>query len=327
MRVHSTIEEFRKKASIYASQGKPFFFLLDFELKRPVICLLEETKQHGISYVMDGKSNVVSSDKSFDPISLAINPISYDCFVPSFNAVQSAMLRGESYLLNLTFASSLKCNLSIKDIFEVAKAPYKLLFLDKFVCFSPERFIKIKNDKIYTYPMKGTIAADYPNAEACLLNNSKEKWEHNTIVDFMRNDLSMVASNVKVERFRYVEKIQTHKGAILQTSSEIIGDLQKDWKENLGDLILKLLPAGSISGAPKKRSLALIKTNEHDERSYYTGIFGCFDGSSLDSAVAIRYIEKRNDGLYFRSGGGITALSHPKEEYDELIQKIYVPTV
>ena len=191
--------------------------------------------------------------------------------------------------------------------------------------FSPECFVKIKDNKISTYPMKGTIDASIPNAEQVIINDYKETCEHNTIVDLMRNDLNIIASNVRVERFRYIDKLQTSRGEILQVSSEIVGDLDKVFNENLGNIISKLLPAGSISGAPKTSTINLIQSSEKEKRGFYTGIFGFFDGKDLDSAVIIRYIEKENDNYYFRSGGGITINSNPEEEYKEAINKIYLP--
>ena len=86
-----------------------------------------------------------------------------------------------------------------------------------------------------------------------------------------------------------------------------------------------MLPAGSISGAPKKETIRIIKESEIDDRGYYTGIFGVFNGKELDSAVMIRFIEKNDTGYVYRSGGGITFLSQIEKEYEELIKKIYVP--
>lgn len=88
---------------------------------------------------------------------------------------------------------------------------------------------------------------------------------------------------------------------------------------------MKLLPAGSISGAPKPKTLDIIKEAELDKRGYYTGIMGIFDGNSFDSAVMIRYVEKKGKQLVFRSGGGITAQSKAHEEYNEMVDKVYFP--
>ena len=87
----------------------------------------------------------------------------------------------------------------------------------------------------------------------------------------------------------------------------------------------KLLPAGSISGAPKKKTVEILKDIENEPRGFYTGVFGIFDGENLESAVMIRFIEQQGEKLYFRSGGGITSMSNPEEEYKEALQKIYVP--
>ena len=163
------------------------------------------------------------------------------------------------------------------------------------------------------------------NAEATLLSDEKELREHFTIVDLMRNDLNSVCSDVRVEKFRYVEKIESAKGAVLQTSSVISGRLPEDWLSQCGSLIFSLLPAGSISGAPKKATVDLILRAEGRERGFYSGVFGFFDGKELDSAVMIRFVEKAGEKYRFRSGGGITSNSECDKEYKEVLQKVYVP--
>jgi len=86
-----------------------------------------------------------------------------------------------------------------------------------------------------------------------------------------------------------------------------------------------MLPAGSVTGAPKKMTTSIIRDIENSDRGYYTGVCGVFDGESLDSAVMIRFIELQNGMMQFRSGGGITFMSQAREEYEELIEKVYVP--
>ena len=93
----------------------------------------------------------------------------------------------------------------------------------------------------------------------------------------------------------------------------------------IGNIIFELLPAGSISGAPKPSTLDIIKRAEGQKRGFYTGVFGYFDGETLDSAVMIRFIEKQKDGFYFRSGGGITINSDMRSEYQEVLEKVYLP--
>jgi len=173
--------------------------------------------------------------------------------------------------------------------------------------------------------MKGTIEASIPNAKEQILANEKEMAEHIMIVDLMRNDLGMVGNNVTVEQFRYVEKIKAGDKELLQISSKIRATLPEDWRDHLGELLLKLLPAGSITGTPKYSTVNIINNIENYKRGFYTGIFGLFDGENLYTAVMIRFIEKENDKLYYKSGGGITLDSDATSEYQELIDKIYLP--
>ena len=173
--------------------------------------------------------------------------------------------------------------------------------------------------------MKGTIEASIPNAKEKILANEKEMAEHVMVVDLMRNDLSMVGTSVQVENFRYVEKIKAGEKELLQVSSKITTKLPNNWHEILGDLLQTLLPAGSITGTPKRSTVNIIKSIEDYERGFYTGIFGIFDGKNLYSAVMIRFIEKEEGKLFYKSGGGITLDSDAKSEYEELIDKIYLP--
>jgi len=181
------------------------------------------------------------------------------------------------------------------------------------------------DNKISSYPMKGTIDASIPDAEKKILSDEKEKAEHATIVDLIRNDLSMVAENVEVKKYRYIDMVRSNNTDLLQVSSHIEGTLPDNYLQNLGEIIFKLLPAGSVSGAPKKKTVEIILQTEQYDRGFYTGICGFFDGQNLESAVMIRFIEKIDNQLIYKSGGGITFLSEAEKEYEELIQKVYVP--
>lgn len=173
--------------------------------------------------------------------------------------------------------------------------------------------------------MKGTIDASLPDAYRLLMNDVKESAEHATIVDLIRNDLSMVAEQVTVTRYRYCDCLETNKGPILQTSSEICGVLPEDYCSHIGDIVFKLLPAGSITGAPKPKTMDIIAEAENYNRGFYTGVMGYFDGENLDSAVMIRFVEQEDGRFYFKAGGGITSKSSLESEYNEMKQKIYVP--
>ena len=235
-------------------------------------------------------------------------------------------MRGDSFLTNLTLRTPIECTASLEDIYLSSEATYRILLPGHFVAFSPECFVKLQGDELATHPMKGTIDAHLPNAAETLRADYKEGCEHHTIVDLMRNDLSRIANGVHVRRFKYLTELHTSSGELLQMSSEVVGSIDRNRGLHLGDLLLQLLPAGSISGAPKERTVELIQEAEGQSRGFYTGICGYFDGKDLDSAVLIRFIEQDTDGkLFYHSGGGITINSSSEDEYHECLQKIYIP--
>lgn len=305
----------------YGRIKKPFLFIIDFEKLKPIVLPVSQLKENDIFFSIND-----NTDPKFQyELIFKKYPIDYDVYKNAFEYVSNQIANGYSYLTNLTFPTRIDTNLTLQQIFKYSNAKYKLLVGDKFVVFSPECFIKIAGGIISSYPMKGTIDASIPNAEQVILNDEKELAEHYTIVDLIRNDLSIVASDVSVEKFRYIEKITTNDKSLLQVSSKITGRVGENFNEHLGDIIFAMLPAGSISGAPKKKTVEIIKEAEKNKRGYYTGVFGYYDGEMLDSAVMIRFIENTSDGMFYRSGGGITFMSNSEIEYNELIDKVYVP--
>ena len=277
--------------SYYIKKNIPFLFIIDYENKNRHFIPLEKAADNNILYSINGKSNYTESEKKPDKIEFRKFPVSYNDYHKAFKNVHSNLSDGYSYLANLTFRTPVEINLSLKQIFELSSAKFKLYYKNSFVVFSPEAFIKIKNRKIYTYPMKGTIDASADNAETAILNDKKETAEHITIVDLLRNDLNMVSENVKVEKFRYIDRLKTNFKELLQVSSIITGELDKGYPDNLDDIFEKLLPAGSITGAPKKKTVEIIEEAENYSRGYYTGVFGYYDSGILESAVMIRFIE------------------------------------
>lgn len=323
-----TLLEFQDQLNSWGSKRTPFFFCVDFELEKPFALTLNEVNSKEIFFSINEFSNTIlpplpgerAGVKDFKK-----SPISFAEYEVKFNKVLQCLAYGDSFLTNLTIKTKIETEHSLQHLFQASTAKYKLLFNNQFLVFSPETFIRINSNKIFSYPMKGTIDAAIPNAEEIILTDEKEKAEHITIVDLIRNDLSLVAENVHVSRFRYIDKIKTSNKNLLQVSSEITGTLPDDWATRLGDMLVSLLPAGSISGAPKKKTIQIIAEAEKDKRGYYTGVFGYFDGQSLDSGVMIRFIERDNNQVYYRSGGGITTQSDAKTEYQEAIDKVYVP--
>ena len=319
-------ETIRGQMNYLGKQGKAFAFLIDFQAKKPKIFALNNSTET-ILWQIPNHSNIVGTKNSTGLKKWQISPVSFEKYNEGFKLVKQYIHNGDTYLLNFTQPTKIETNLSLENIFHLSKAPYKIYMKNKFVCFSPETFVKIKNGKIYSFPMKGTIDADITNARDIILNDSKELAEHNTIVDLIRNDLSLISDNVVVEKFRYIDHIYTNQKNLFQVSSIISGNLRIDYKEKIGDIIFAMLPAGSISGAPKKKTVEIIKETEKYDRGYYTGVFGIFDGKNLDSCVLIRYIENQNGQLIYKSGGGITFMSEAVSEYDEMIKKVYVPIV
>jgi para-aminobenzoate synthetase component 1 len=305
-------------------QGKPFAFLIDFSAEKSLIFELPDSTEN-IWWQIPGFSNIPRNPCNKALKSWKVFPISFDVYKEGFDKIMFHIHNGDTYLLNFTQPTPIDTNLSLKEIFNISSAPYKIYLKDEFVCFSPETFVKIENGKIYSFPMKGTIDADIENAEQVILSDSKEIAEHNTIVDLIRNDMSLIAENVEVDKFRFLSHIQTNNKNLWQVSSKISGNLPVNYTENIGDIIFKMLPAGSISGAPKMKTLEIIRKTENYDRGYYTGIFGYFDGKNLDSCVLIRYIENQNGKLVYKSGGGITFMSNAEKEYDEMLKKVYVP--
>lgn len=322
---HTDIFTARQRMNDWGKSRVPFLFVIDYEMDHPIVIPLSEIDSADVRYDVNGISNSPKTGEPPPHLVFESYPITFSEYLRAFNLVQYHLHAGDTYLLNLTFPTPIITNISTRQIFNAASAPYRLWLKDRFVVFSPECFVRIENGVISSYPMKGTIAAHLPCAETQLMENAKEKAEHATIVDLIRNDLSMVSSEVRVTQFRYIEEIQAHTGPLLQTSSHISGRLPHTYADTVGDILFQLLPAGSISGAPKQKTVEVIRAAERLARGYYTGVFGVFDGERLDSAVMIRFIEQTPSGLVFRSGGGITANSIAEEEYAELVQKVYLP--
>ncbi|GAB2783904.1 aminodeoxychorismate synthase component I [Rhabdobacter roseus] len=303
----------------------PFVFISDFLGQQHEAWRLDEADPTEVLFDLNGFTNDLPEPTAIPDFYFHKYPLSFEKYLPKFDYVVRQIRAGNSFLTNLSAPTPVATDLSLHAIFRHSQARYRLWRKDRFVCFSPEIFVKIQGTRIASYPMKGTLDAARPNAEQVLLSDPKEAAEHATIVDLIRNDLSMVARRVVVERYRYLDRLLTNDKTLLQVSSEITGQLPPDFDGAYGDLLRKLLPAGSISGAPKPSTLRIIREAEGYERGYYTGVMGYFDGSTFESAVMIRYIENQEGKLVFKSGGGITARSQAQLEYQELIDKVYLP--
>ncbi|MDO4224354.1 MAG: aminodeoxychorismate synthase component I [Bergeyella zoohelcum] len=300
----------------------PFFFMIDFLAENIEISSEKDLESSQIKFDFQVNKNNKKLPKNFGLTSF---PPTKEDYKKGFEMVQKHLQKGNSYLINYTKKTEIETNLSLEEIFEYSEAKYKILYPNHFVCFSPETFIKIIDNQVFTYPMKGTIDADIDNATELLKNDKKEKAEHYTVVDLLRNDLSQIADNVQVTDFQRIDFIRTKQKNLYAMSSEILGRIKPKFQNKIGSILQKLVPAGSILGAPKPKTLEIILEAENYDRGWYTGICGWFDGKNLDSCVMIRFIEKEGEKLYFKSGGGITHMSQLDDEYEEMKNKIYVP--
>ena len=319
-----TWDDFIQTLNGYGNRREPCFFVVDFERNRPRIWGMEDA---GLPpFAFPGRRSSPPLAPLHTVPHLRPRHVSERKFRRAFDVVQKGLRRGDSFLTNLTFPVPVELTGTLADVFHAAEAKYRLLLPGEFVCFSPETFVTVSDvGYIESRPMKGT-SLDTREDRRHLLLSTKEIAEHATIVDLIRNDLSQVAKRVRVTDYRYFHAIETSRRGLVQTSSNIGGWLPGDWRDRLGSLLQQLLPAGSISGAPKPATLDLIRRAEGQDRGYYCGIAGYFDGAALDTCVLIRCIERRADGShYFRSGGGITARSEWAEEYAELKAKVRLP--
>ena len=303
----------------------PFFFMVDFLLEKVEVFQENEIEEESLLIDFHNFKNIKTTEAENAEIELKILSESAEIYRKGFDFVQENLRQGNSYLTNYTMKSEIAINLTLKEIFYHSKAKYKVWYNDEFVFFSPETFVEIIDDQIYTHPMKGTIEASIENAVEILKNDVKEKAEHFTVVDLLRNDLSMVADEVQVDEFQRIDFIKTQQKDLYAMSSKISGKLKPEFQNKIGTVMKTLLPAGSILGAPKPKTLEIIAEAENYDRGFYTGVCGWFDGENLDSCVMIRFIEKENGKLFFKSGGGITHLSKFADEYKEMKNKIYVP--
>jgi para-aminobenzoate synthetase component 1 len=309
-----------KEINSFGKERKPFLFISDFKAQNIKVYPLDELEKHNIEFSIELNRKFVKHNAT-----LKKNPLPFESYKKKFDSIQEHIKSGDTYLLNLTQPTNIELDLDLKDIYKIANADYKLRYKDKFVCFSPESFVHIEDNKIHTYPMKGTIDASISDAKEKILSDPKETAEHIMVVDLLRNDIGIVSECVRVERFRYIQKINAGQKELLQVSSHISGSLCENWHENLGDILSALLPAGSISGTPKKSTVEIIESVEGYDRGYFSGVFGVYDGNSFKSGVMIRFIEKVEDCYIYKSGGGITCDSDARLEYNELLDKVYLP--
>lgn len=189
---------------------------------------------------------------------------------------------------------------------------------------SPETLVKLENGVLHTFPLAGTRPRGKTEeldkaTEAELLSDEKELAEHNMLVDLGRNDLGKISKfgTVKVEKLHSIERY-SH---VMHIGSTVCGKID-DARYDALDAVRAVLPAGTLSGAPKIRACQLIAELENNKRGIYGGAIGYIDFTgNLDTCIAIRIAYKKNGKVFVRSGAGIVADSVPEKEYQECINK------
>ena len=188
---------------------------------------------------------------------------------------------------------------------------------------SPETLVKLNDRKLYTFPLAGTRPRGKTEKEDLeleqeLLSDEKELAEHNMLVDLGRNDIGKISEigSVKVEKYLSIERF-SH---VMHIGSTVTGTLRSDLDSLVA--IDSILPAGTLSGAPKIRACEIINELENNKRGIYGGAIGYVDLSgNVDTCISIRIAFARNNKVFIRSGAGIVADSVPDKEYDECLNK------
>ena len=188
---------------------------------------------------------------------------------------------------------------------------------------SPETLVKLENGTLHTFPLagtrrRGTTPEEDDALEAELLADEKERAEHNMLVDLGRNDIGKVSrfGSVAVEKYMVVQKY-SH---VMHLGSTVRGTLRDDL--DAVDAMDSILPAGTLSGAPKIRACQIINELENNKRGIYGGAVGYIDcAGNLDACIAIRLCFKKNGKVFVRSGAGIVADSVPENEFQECLNK------
>ncbi len=260
-------------------------------------------------------------------------------FTPLFNeeAYCRMVERGKDYIregdiFQVVLSNRLAAEMegSLLDAYRVLRinnpSPYMFYFSGadgEIAGASPETLVKLEQDKLYTFPLAGTrkrgrTEEEDRELEKELLADGKERAEHNMLVDLGRNDIGKIsrAGTVQVEKYMSVERY-SH---VMHIGSTVSGIIRED--RDALDAVDAILPAGTLSGAPKLRACEIINELENNKRGIYGGAIGyiSFTGE-LDTCIAIRLAFSKNGKVFIRSGAGIVADSVPENEYRECIQK------
>ncbi|APC97206.1 chorismate-binding protein [Francisella frigiditurris] len=276
-------------------------------------------------------SQNIPSQESFNSIAVLLDNLSLKDYEKGFSTVTKALENGESYQINYTKMldghtelTGLELYTKLKKQQPVKYGAYLPFAENEIISISPELFFKKEDKKLTVRPMKGTARLTNDTEKNTqiyneLENSAKNRSENLIIVDLLRNDMSAICDThtVKVDKAFTIEKYNN----LLQMTSEISGNICKN--TTLKQILDKLFPCGSITGAPKKRTMEIIKRVEKENRGVYTGSIGyILPNNDMCFNVAIRTIQKYEKNLKIGVGGGITVYSEYHSEWQEMLTKI-----
>jgi para-aminobenzoate synthetase / 4-amino-4-deoxychorismate lyase len=273
------------------------------------------------------KASQESSKSIWNHVGLGITK---DEYCASILKIKEYIAAGDTYQVNFTDEVLLRTQIPAPIVFQslskhqsVAYGALMNVAGHNILSFSPELFFKIDGRKIVTRPMKGTMprgldSAEDAQADLRLQNDEKNRSEHVMIVDLLRNDLGRICTmgSVHAESLFSVEKYET----LLQMTSTVEGTLHPGI--SYYDIFRSMFPSGSVTGAPKIRTMQIIQELERNPRGVYTGAIGFIspNGSSVFN-VAIRTLVMKDGTVRMGVGGGIVADSDPADEYHECLLK------
>ncbi|WP_295132700.1 chorismate-binding protein [uncultured Catenibacterium sp.] len=271
--------------------------------------------------------------KNFEPLFLQsrITPeLPKESFIGIVEKAKHYIHEGDIFQVVLSNPLRAKAKGSLLDTFRVLRAsnpsPYMFYFSSddiELTGASPETLVKLDKKKLFTFPLAGTsprgqTKEEDKRNEKALLSDEKERAEHNMLVDLGRNDIGKISKigSVSVEKYMNIERFSQ----VMHIGSTVTGTIRDD--QDAMDAIDSILPAGTLSGAPKFRACEIIEELETSQRGIYGGAIGYIDFTgNLDTCIAIRLVYKKNDAICIRTGAGIVSDSQGQKEYLECQHK------
>ncbi len=270
---------------------------------------------------------------SFEPLSLLSEPeprLNREAFSQMVMKAKDRIVEGDIFQVVLSNPITAQASGSLFDTYRVLRAtnpsPYMFYFTSDHVEIagaSPETLARLSDGKLFTYPLAGTrprgATADEDEAlERELLSDEKELAEHNMLVDLGRNDLGRIAEMGSVQVESYLQVLRFSH--VMHLGSTVSAQISKDY--DAIDTIDAILPAGTLSGAPKLRACQIIQELEGAKRGIYGGAVGYLDfAGNLDTCIGIRLAYKKGGEVCVQSGAGIVADSVPEREHEECLHK------